>query len=105
MSLKTHPKKRLDIFVEAPAVQSVLDALTKAGAQGFTVLDAVEGRGHAGGWRRDDSFNHATNMMVVVCVLDEALVDAALAQVFTIVKRQIGVLTISDVTVVRPEHF
>jgi PII-like signaling protein len=105
MSLKTHPKKRIDIFVEAPALQTVLDALDEAHVQGYTVLEAIAGKGHTGVWRLDDSFNNATNVVVVVCLLDAAKVDAVVDAVFDIVKRQIGVLTISDVMVVRPEHF
>jgi PII-like signaling protein len=105
MSLAIYAKKRLDIFVEAPALQQVVDALETVGVRGYTVLEAVAGKGHAGRWRLDDSFNNATNVLVVVCVLDVAQVDQVVEVVFDIVQRQIGVLTISDVMVVRPEHF
>jgi nitrogen regulatory protein PII len=105
MSLRTYPKKRLDIFVEAPAVEQVTDALLAAGVQGFTILEASAGQGHGGPWRIDDSFNDASHVVCVVCLLDAAMVDGAVSAVFEIVKRQIGVLTISDVMVVRPEHF
>jgi nitrogen regulatory protein PII len=105
MSLKTYPKKRVDIFVEQPALQSVLDALDGAEVQGYTVTEATQGRGHSGRWQIDDSFNNATNVVVVVCILDAARVDAVVEAVFDIVQRQIGVLTVSDVMVVRPEHF
>jgi PII-like signaling protein len=105
MSLAKHAKKRLEIFVEAPALQQVLDALKSVGAQGYTVLEATAGQGHAGYWRLDDSFNNATHILVVVCILDSAQVDQVVDIVFDIVQRQIGVLTVSDVMVVRPEHF
>jgi PII-like signaling protein len=105
MSLAKYAKKRLDIFVEAPALPQVLAALETADVQGYTVLAATAGKGHAGHWRLDDSFNNATNVVVVVCVLDAALVDRVVEAMFDIVQRQIGVLTVSDVMVVRPEHF
>ena len=105
MSFAKYSKKRVDIFVEAPAVQQVLDALDVAGVQGYTVLEAKAGKGHAGQWRLDDSFNNATNVVVVVCILDATQVEQVVAAVFEIVQRQIGVLTVSDVMVVRPEHF
>jgi PII-like signaling protein len=105
MSLATFPKKRLDIFVEAPALNRVLDALTAAQVQGYTVLEAREGLGHMGHWRLDDSFNSATNVLVIVCILDASLADAAINALYDVVRLQIGVLTVSDVMVVRPEHF
>ena len=105
MNIAKYAKKRLDIFVEAPALQQVIDALTAAGVQGYTVLEATSGMGLAGHWRLDDSFNNATNVLVVVCILDSAQVDKVVEVVFEIVQRQIGVLTVSDVMVVRPEHF
>lgn len=105
MSLAKFSKKRVEIFVEAPALQQVLDALDSAAVQGYTVVEAMAGKGHTGTWRLDDSFNNATNVVVVVCILDAAVVDDVVAAVIEIVKRQIGVLTVSDVMVVRPEHF
>jgi PII-like signaling protein len=105
MSLSTHSKKRVEIFVEAPALQLVLEALDGAGVQGYTVLQAIAGRGHMGDWQIDDSFNSASHMVAVVCLLDASRVEAAVNAVYDIVKRQIGVLSISDVLVLRPEHF
>lgn len=105
MSMAKYAKKRLDIFVEAPALQQVVAALEDANVQGYTVYEANAGKGHAGRWRRDDSFNDATNVVTVVCILDATQVDQVVAAVFDIVQRQIGVLTVSDVMVVRPEHF
>lgn len=105
MNLAHHPKKRLEIFVEAPALHRVLEALDKQGVSGYTVLPATEGRGNHGGWHRDDSFNNASHMVSVVCVTSEHRAVAAVEAVYSIVKRQIGILTLSDVTVVRPDHF
>jgi PII-like signaling protein len=105
MSVAMYAKKRVDIFVEAPVLSEVLEALDGAAVQGYTVVEATAGKGHTGRWHLDDSFNSATNMLVVVCVLDAAKVDDVVSAVFEIVRRQIGVLTVSDVMVVRPEHF
>jgi PII-like signaling protein len=105
MSLAMHLKKRIEIYVEAPALQQVVDALDAAAVQGYTVIQAIAGKGLAGHWRLDDSFNNATNVLLVVCIVDEAKVETVVTSVFEIVQRQIGVLTVSDVMVVRPEHF
>jgi nitrogen regulatory protein PII len=105
MSLATHKKMRIEIIVEAPALHQVTEALEAAGVQGYTVLPAIAGRGHMGSWRADNSFNDASHMVAVVCIVDTARVDAIVERIYTIVQRQIGVLSISDVMVVRPEHF
>lgn len=105
MKLATHARKRLEIIVEAPALHQVLKALDDAGVSGYTVLSAQEGRGHHGEWNRDDSFNNASHMVCVVCVTSEAKAEAAVESVYAIVKRQIAILSLSDVTVVRPDHF
>ena len=47
----------------------------------------------------------AGQMAAIVCVLDEAKVDAALDAVFAVVRRQIGFVTVSDVAVIRSERF
>jgi hypothetical protein len=44
-------------------------------------------------------------MVVVVCILDEARVDEVLDPIFGLVSRQIGIVTLSDVEVVRQERF
>jgi hypothetical protein len=44
-------------------------------------------------------------VLVIVCILDASLADAAINALYDVVRLQIGVLTVSDVMVVRPEHF
>jgi PII-like signaling protein len=105
MSLAMFAKKRVEIFVEAPALEQVTEALDAQKVQGYTVVEAISGRGHTGTWRLDDSFNSATNVVVVVCILDASKVEGVVASLFEIVRRQIGVLSVSDVMVVRSEHF
>lgn len=105
MTLATYPKKRLDIFVEEPALHLVLDCLREKGVQGYTVLQAQAGHGHTGDWTLDDSITNVGNMLCVVCIMDAKQADHVAEAVFAIVKRRVGVLTISDVMVMRPEHF
>jgi nitrogen regulatory protein PII len=105
MNLARHPKKRIEIIVEAPALHLVLEALDGAGVSGYTVFPALEGRGHHGGWTRDDSFNNASHMVAIVCITGEEKAEAAVAAVYAIVERQIAILSLCDVEVVRPEHF
>jgi nitrogen regulatory protein PII len=105
MTLLTYPKKRIEIIVEAPALALVLRTLDDAGVLGYTVVPALEGRGLGGHWTRDDSFNNASHMVSVVCIAEEALAEKAVAGVFAVVSAQIGIVSVSDVSVMRKEHF
>ena len=105
MTLVTYPKKRIEIIVEAPALSRVLKALDGTGVLGYTVVPALAGRGLGGQWTRDDSFNNASHMVSVVCIVDESLAEMAVTAVYAVVSAQIGILSVSDVSVMRKEHF
>ncbi len=103
--MKTHPKKRIDIMVEAPLMQRVLDLLDQQGVGGYTVLPVLAGRGKDGAWHRDGVVGRAGALTMIFCIIDEARVDEVLTPIFALVSRQIGIVTVSDVQVIRPDHF
>jgi PII-like signaling protein len=103
--MKTHPKKRIDIMVEAPLMQRVLTLLDQQGVSGYTVLPVLAGRGKDGAWHRDGVVGRAGALVMIFCILDETRVSEVIEPLFKLVSRQIGIVTISDVEVIRPEHF
>ncbi|GGK23945.1 DUF190 domain-containing protein [Salinarimonas ramus] len=103
--LATHPKKRLDIIVEAPIMNRLLDLLDRLAVTGYTVVPALAGRGRDGSWRRAGLVSDAGQMVMVICVLDESRVPEVLEPVYKLLSRQIGIVTVSDVAVIRREHF
>lgn len=103
--MKTYPKKRIDIMVEAPLMRRMLTLLDENGVTGYTVLQAHAGRGQDGSWHRDGMVGRAGAVVQIFCIVDESRVDAVLEAVFKLVSRQIGIVTLSDVQVIRPEHF
>lgn len=103
--MKTHPKKRIEIVVEAPVLGRLLTVLDDLAVTGYTVMPALAGRGREGSWRREGQVSDTGRMMVVFCIVDAQRVDAVLEPVFKLVSRQIGIVTVSDVAVIRPEHF
>ena len=103
--METHPKKRLEIIVERPILRRVLDLLDELDVPGYTVLPALAGRGRRGKWRREGMVGEAGQMVAITCVMDESRIDAVLGPVFKLVSRQIGIVTVSDVEVIRQEHF
>jgi PII-like signaling protein len=103
--MKTHPKKRIDIMVEAPLMQKVINLLDQQAVGGYTVLPVLAGRGKDGAWHRDGVVGRAGALVMIFCILDEARVDEVLGPLFALVTRQIGIVTVSDVQVIRPDLF
>ena len=103
--MDTHRKKRLEIVIEAPLVDRLLGLLDRADVTGYTVMPALAGRGREGTWRREGLVTEAGRMVVVMTVIDPTRVDAVLEQIYPLIARQIGILTICDVDVIRADHF
>lgn len=103
--METHPKKRIDLIIEMPLLRRVTERFDKAGVTGYSVLPVIAGRGSSGPWAADGQVGGFGQMAAVVCIVDAARVDAVLEEVFAVVKRQIGFITVSDVAVIRPERF
>ena len=103
--MKTYTKSRIEIFIEQPILKRLTDALDRSEATGYTVLPAIGGKGRGGPWRRDDAIHSADQMTAVICYTDPAKVDAVTELVFDVMKNRIGILSISEVEVLRPERF
>ena len=103
--VQTHLKKRVEIVVEAPVLRRLVDRLDAAAVTGYTVIPALAGRGRDGSWRGEGLAGDAGRMVMVVCITDPSKVDTVLETVYAVVQRQIGIVTVSDVQVIRAEHF
>ncbi|MFM1815070.1 MAG: hypothetical protein RLZ98_1765 [Pseudomonadota bacterium] len=103
--MRTYPKKRIDIMVEAPLMNRVISILEQNGAGGYTVMPAIAGKGKDGSWHRDGLVGRVGAVVQVFCIIDESELDDILTPLFSLVSQQIGIVTISDVQVIRPDHF
>lgn len=102
---QTYPKKRLSIIIEAPFLNRLLDLLDGLDVPGYTALPALAGRGKSRSWRRDALSSDAGRMVQVLIVLDQGKVPAVLQEIRKVLDQQIGIVTLSDVEVLRPELF
>lgn len=100
-----HPKKRIEIVLEAPALHRLTAALDQAGVTGYTITPVLAGRGEGGSWSREGLVGNAGQMVMVLCITDPAKADAVLERVMALLARQIGIVSVGDVMVVRPERF
>lgn len=103
--MQTHAKKRIEIVVESPLMSRVLTLLDDSGVSGYTVIPVLAGRGKDGPWHRDGIVGRMGTMVMIFTIVDSTRVDAVIEPLFKLVSRQIGIVTISDVEVVRSEYF
>ena len=103
--MQTHPKKRIDLFIEMPLLRRVTERFDSAGVSGYSVLPVIAGRGQSGEWSAGGQVGEAGQLAAIVCIVDAGKVDAVLDEVFAVLRRQIGLVTVTDVSVVRPERF
>ena len=103
--MELHRKKRIEIIIERVVARQLTDVLDRAGVQGYTVFPAQGGRGQDGVWDRNGLVSAAGHMVAIVCILDPSRLDDTLEQIYSVVERQIGIVAISDVEVIRSDHF
>ena len=103
--MQTHSKKRIDLIIEMPLLRRITERFDKAGVSGYSVLPVIAGRGRSGAWSAGGQVSEVGQMAAIVCIVDVANVDAVLDEVFAVLKKQIGFVTVSDVAVMRPERF
>ncbi|MFZ4748813.1 MAG: DUF190 domain-containing protein [Sphingomonas sp.] len=103
--MQTHPKKRIDLIVETPLKQRIIDCLDRANVSGYSVMPIVAGRGQDNSWTAEGQIGNSTQMVSIVCIADASKVDDLLGSLLDLISHQIGFVTISDVFVVRPDRF
>ncbi len=86
-------------------MRRIIDRLDQANVSGYSVMPIAGGRGQDGSWTADGQISNAMQMVAIICITDASRVDELLDSVFSVISRQIGLVTISDVFVVRPERF
>lgn len=102
--MQTHSAKRVEIIIEAPMEGRLTDALEAAGVSGFTVLPVLGGSGRSGRWSREGQIGRS-GMVAVICLIAPDKLDGLLEAAFGVVQRHIGVVSVSDVQVIRPTRF
>ena len=100
-----HKKRRLELIVERMALTRACKILEQANLQGYTVVNAVSGFGGKTHWQSEGDLSTAQDMMVVISIGDEEKIDRALRDLHSLLNRHVGVLSVTDVEVLRPARF
>lgn len=97
-------RKKLEIFIEAHALPRVEAMLNEVGVKGWSVFNGVEGAGSAGTWRQSH-VEGGGDMQLVITVASEAAVGRALDWLKDYFSTYRGLVTVSEVEVLRPDKF
>ena len=97
--------RRLELIIERMALKRACKILEDAGLTGYTVTSAMAGYGRGQRWTRDGDLSHAQDMVVAVTIGDAEKIDRALKDLHSLLDAHIGVLSVGDVEVLRPERF
>lgn len=100
-----HVKQRIELIIERMAYKRAGRILETAGIKGYTVLPALAGFGTGNNWQRDDDLSASRDMVVIIAIGDAANVEASIEQFSNLLAEHIGVVSVSEVTVMRPERF
>ncbi len=101
MDLKA--RKKLDIFIEHHALEHLEAMLGEAGFKGWSVFQGAEGAG-AHGARRSTGIGES-GACLVIAIGGDGATEAALAWLSDYFRTYPGVVSVSEVSVMRGERF
>ncbi|MCG3132962.1 MAG: hypothetical protein HMLKMBBP_00048 [Planctomycetes bacterium] len=99
-----HRKKRIELIVEAAVADRLLRAAEEAGATGHTMIRDVAGKGRRG-LRDEAHVSGAFRNVMIVIVASEAVAARVVEASQRILARHAGIVLVSDVEVLRDDHF
>ena len=103
--MQTHKAKRVEITIERVMERRLTEAMKRAEVSGWSILPVLGGSGRSGEWSREGQVSRGTGLIQVVCIIRPEKLDPLLDQVFAVVERHIGVVSVSDCEVLRAERF
>lgn len=102
--METHARKKVEWIVEEAIVPLVLKAIEAEGATGYSVIRNVDGKGHHGPRRGGGISGVFANAMIVV-IAGENTARRLLEATRELMRDRVAIVYMSDVEVLRPDHF
>jgi nitrogen regulatory protein PII len=102
--MQLYPKKKVEIVVEAARIAKLLEMIKALGGTGHTVIPELAGKGRRG--IRDEA--HVSDVLRNALIIVIATQDMALRTVeeaHKLLKNYADIIYVSDVSVVRDDHF
>lgn len=101
--VQTYPRKKIELIVESAYLSAMLTMIDASGATGYTVIRDLIGRGRHGERGREALGGNGNALIMVITT--EATAETILQGSQRILGDGFGIVTLSDVHVLRPEHF
>ena len=98
-------KKRLELIIEKPAFKRACRVLEDSGVTGYTALPCMAGYGSGNRWQRGTDLSATRDMVVIISILDESLLGDVTEKIENLIGSHIGILSVSDVKVIRDIKF
>lgn len=102
--MQLYKKKRLEIIVEAARSRAVIEMVENAGARGYTMVPQVSGKGNRG-VRDDAHLSDVFRNVMIIVIAAEDVANRIIDQSQALLEHYAGIVAVSDVEVVRDEHF
>ena len=100
-----HTRHRIELIIERMAYKRACRILEASGMTGYTVLPAMAGYGNGNLWQRDTDISASRDMVVIISIGDEDRVQNSLKELSGLLGQHIGVVTVTEVEVLRPDRF
>jgi nitrogen regulatory protein PII len=97
-------RKRIEIVVERVRAEDVTTLLDRLGATGWTILPVLAGRGRQG-MRQGGDLSGVLDNVVVICIASEAVAARVLDAGDELLGARPAIVSITDCTVLRADHF
>lgn len=102
--IKTFVRKRVEILIDSPLAPRLVQAASRAGIAGYTLIPVQSGAGHGGSWS-DDHVSGATAKTIFLTIASEEKAAAFVDSLAPHLTDYGMLLTLSDVEVVRGDRF
>lgn len=100
-----HAKKRIELIIEKMAYKRACRVLEASDLTGYTVLPAMAGYGNSKRWNRDTDISASEDMVVIISIGDAERVNAVIEDISSLLGAHIGVVSVTDVEVIRSDRF
>ena len=101
----THPRKKIEILVDAPLLSRIQQLAKDAEVSGYTLQRTIGGEGGQGRWRAEEVTGGAGSKLVFATIVDDETADRFLTDLEPLLSEYGLLVTVSPVEVIRGERF
>lgn len=102
--MQTHRRKKVEIVVERARAPAVLERIEALGAKGYTMIPDVIGKGRHG-LRGSSEVLDVNRSVLIIAIAGEETAARIVEESQALLRNYTGVIWVSDVDVVRGDHF